>query len=64
MKTRALVARAARLYEERLGEIRAIIGHALGQLTAALERQEPEGIEAASHELTAVLDRFDQDFLV
>jgi molecular chaperone HscC len=64
MKTRALVARAARLYEERLGDIRAIIGHALGQLTAALERQEPEGIEAASHELTAVLDRFDQDFLV
>jgi molecular chaperone HscC len=64
MKTRALVARAARLYEERLGDTRAIIGHALGQLTAALERQEPEEIEAASNELTAVLDRFDQDFLV
>jgi len=64
MKTRALVARAARLYEERLGDIRAIIGHALGQLTAALDRQEPEEIEAASNELTAVLDRFDQDFLV
>jgi molecular chaperone HscC len=64
MKTRALVARAARLYEERLGDTRAIIGHALGQLTAALERQEPEEIEAASSTLTDVLDRFDQDFLV
>jgi molecular chaperone HscC len=64
MKTRALVARAARLYEERLGDTRAIIGHALGQLTAALERQEPEEIEAASCMLSDVLERFDQDFLV
>jgi molecular chaperone HscC len=64
MKTRALVARAARLYEERLGDTRAIIGHALGQLTAALERQEPEEIEAASSLLSDVLERFDQDFLV
>jgi len=64
MQTRALAARAARLYEERLGDTRAIIGHALGRLTAALDRQEPEEIETASDELTAVLDRFDQDFLV
>jgi len=64
MQTRALVARAARLYEERLGDTRATIGRSLGRLTAALERQEPEEIETASDELTAVLDEFDQDFLV
>jgi molecular chaperone HscC len=64
MKMRALVARAARLYEERLGDTRAVIGRALGQLTAALERQEPEEIEAASSALSALLDQFDQDFLV
>jgi len=64
MKMRALVARAARLYEERLGDTRAVIGRALGQLTAALDRQEPEEIEAASKALAALLDQFDQDFLL
>jgi molecular chaperone HscC len=64
MKMRALVARAQRLFEERLGDTRALIGHALGELNAALDRQEGEEIEAASRALTALLDRFDQDFLV
>jgi molecular chaperone HscC len=64
MKVRALVARAARLYEERLGDTRAMIGRSLGPLTAALERQEPEEIETASSALSALLDEFDQDFLV
>jgi molecular chaperone HscC len=64
MKMRALMARAARLYEERLGEIRAMIGRAIGGLTAALDRQEPEEIEAASDALSALLDEFDQDFLI
>src|ERR1700681_2655530 len=64
MKTRALMARAARLFEERLGDTRAMIGRALSQLTAALERQEPAEIEAAGSALSALLDEFDQDFLV
>jgi molecular chaperone HscC len=64
MKMRTLVARAARLYEERLGDTRAAIGRALGQLTAALDRQEPEEIEAASKALSALLDQYDQDFLL
>jgi molecular chaperone HscC len=64
MKMRTLVARAARLYEERLGDTRAVIGRALSQLTAALDRQEPEEIEAASNTLAALLDQFDQDFLL
>jgi hypothetical protein len=33
-------------------------------LTAALDRQEPEEIEAASDALSALLDEFDQDFLI
>jgi molecular chaperone HscC len=64
MKTRALVARAARLFEERLGDTRAVIGRALGRLEAALDRQEPEEIEAAGAALSALLDQLDQDFLV
>ncbi len=65
MKMRALVARAARLYEERLGDTRAVIGRALGQLTAALDRQEPEEIEAAGNACSQLLlDQFDQDFLL
>jgi molecular chaperone HscC len=64
MKMRALMARAARLYEERLGDIRAAIGRAIGRLTAALDRQEPEEIEAASNALSVLLEQFDQDFLL
>jgi hypothetical protein len=41
-----------------------MIGRSLGRLTAALERQEPEEIETASSALSALLDEFDQDFLV
>jgi molecular chaperone HscC len=64
MQTRALVARAARLYEERLGDTRAMIGRALGRLTASLERQKPDEIEAARLALSALLDELDQDFLL
>jgi molecular chaperone HscC len=64
MKTRALVARAARLFEERLGDTRAMIGRALGQFAAALERQRPEEIEAARLALATLLDELDQDFIL
>jgi molecular chaperone HscC len=64
LKTRALVARAARLYEERLGDTRAMVGRALGQLTASLERQKPDEIEAARLALSTLLDELDQDFLL
>ena len=64
LKTRTLIARAARLFEERLGDTRSRIGRALGALNVALERQEPEEIEAASHALTELLDELDQDFLL
>jgi molecular chaperone HscC len=64
LKARALVARATRLFEERLGDTRAVIGRALGALNAALERQQPEEIETASKALSALLDEFDKDFLL
>jgi molecular chaperone HscC len=64
MKTRALVARATRLFEERLGDTRAMIGRALGQLTVSLERQRPDEIEAAKLALSTLLDELDQDFLL
>jgi len=64
LKTRALVARATRLFEERLGDTRAVIGRALGAFNAAVERQEPEEIEAAGKALAALLDELDKDFLL
>jgi molecular chaperone HscC len=64
MKTRVLVARATRLFEERLGDARAMIGRALGQLTVSLERQRPDEIEAAKLALSTLLDELDQDFLL
>jgi molecular chaperone HscC len=64
MKTRALVARATRLFEQRLGDARAMIGRALGQLTVSLERQRPDEIEAAKLALSTLLDELDQDFLL
>jgi molecular chaperone HscC len=64
LKTRALVARATRLFEERLGDTRAVIGRALGAFNAALEGQDAEAIEAASKTLSALLDEFDKDFLL
>jgi molecular chaperone HscC len=64
MKTRALVARATRLFEERLGDTRAMIGRALGQLTVSLERQRPDEIGVAKLALSTLLDELDQDFLL
>jgi molecular chaperone HscC len=64
MANRALIARAERLYEERLGDTRATIGRALSILTAAIERQQPDEIEAARQALSTLLDDLDQNFFV
>jgi molecular chaperone HscC len=61
---RTLVARAERLYEERLGDTRAMIGEALGVFTVAVERQKPDDIERARKKLTALLEEFDRGFFV
>jgi molecular chaperone HscC len=64
MENRTLIARAERLYEERLGDTRASIGHALTALAAAIERQQPEEIERTRKSLAALLDDIDQNFFV
>ena len=46
-KMRALIARAERFFEERLGDTSAVIGHALAIFTAALDRQIPDAIREA-----------------
>ncbi len=61
---RTLIARAERLYEERLGNTRATIGEALGVFTVAVERQKPEEIERARKRLSDLLDEFDHGFFV
>ncbi len=64
MENRAIIARAERLFEERLGDTRSRIGHSLGVLTAAVERQQPDEIEEARKALNALLDEIDQNFFV
>src|SRR5262249_31744478 len=53
---RTLIARAERLFEERLGDDRAVIGDAVSMLTIALERQKPDEIEQARRKLAKLLD--------
>jgi molecular chaperone HscC len=64
MANRALIARAERLYEERLGDARAAIGRSLNVLTAAIERQHPDEVEEARKALSGLLDDIDQNFFV
>ena len=60
MAIRALLARAERLFEERLGDTRALIGSAIGALTIALEGQNPEDIQRTRETLTTLLDEIDE----
>jgi molecular chaperone HscC len=59
-----LLARAERLYEERLGDVRAVIGEAISAFSIALERQNAEEIEHARKKLTGMLDEFDRGFFL
>jgi molecular chaperone HscC len=61
---RTLIARAERLYEERLGDVRAMIGEAISGFSLALERQKPDEIEQARKKLSQMLDEFDRGFFV
>jgi molecular chaperone HscC len=64
MANRTLIARAERLFEERLGDTRAAVGRSLSVLTAAIERQQPDEIEDARKALSTLLDDIDQNFFV
>lgn len=59
----AVLARAERLYAERLGDERAQVAMRLDIFRAALERQDPREIDACRDDLLAWLDAVDQSFL-
>jgi molecular chaperone HscC len=61
---RTLIARAERLYEERLGDTRAMVGEAISVLAAAIERQKPDEIDRARKKLSDMLDELDRGFFV
>jgi molecular chaperone HscC len=60
----ALLARAERLYEERLGDTRRIIGDWLAAFLAALEAQDAEEIARARARLAQQLDSVDDEFFL
>jgi molecular chaperone HscC len=59
----AVIARAQRLYEEHLGEVRQDIGEELDLFTAAIERQDPEPIAMMRARLSQFLDSIDRSVL-
>ena len=61
-ENQALLARAERLYEERLGEERRAIGEAILQFRGLLEHQEPDEITAYREKFTRWLNDIDRSF--
>ena len=57
----ALLARAKRIYEQRLGAPRELIGQALVAFSSALEAQEPDNLRLAREALERVVERYDDD---
>ncbi len=62
-ENRALLERANRLYEQRLGDDREVINAVLGRFTTALDSQDPEKIREVGKMLKQVLDRLENDTL-
>lgn len=60
-ENRALMARAQRLYEEHLGEVREAVGQYIDEFIRVLERQEPDGLDDFRARLAAVLDQIESD---
>lgn len=56
-----LLARAERMYEASLGDLRDIIGQVLAQFEAVLDRQRPEEIDRARIEFSNTLDSLDRE---
>jgi molecular chaperone HscC len=61
---RALVTRAQRLFEQRLGATRQAIGDALTSFLSALDSQDPDRIRAAHDALRRLLDSHDDEFFL
>ncbi|HLZ03126.1 MAG TPA: molecular chaperone HscC [Bradyrhizobium sp.] len=64
VQNRALIARAERLFEERLGDDRAAIGDALARFVAALDRQNPEEIDRARRSFFDLIEAIDHSFFI
>ncbi len=64
LAVRTLLARAERLFEERLGEVRAAIGEAMEILMLALERQDPDEIGRARTDLAEMVAELDDTFFL
>src|SRR5579859_456844 len=64
VQNRALIARAERLFEERLGDDRAAIGDALARFVAALDRQKPEEIDRARRSFFDLIEAIDHSFFI
>lgn len=61
-ENQVLLARAKRLYEERLGHVRDLIGDALESFVAALNTQDDDRIRLARKSLEAIVERIDDGF--
>jgi molecular chaperone HscC len=61
-QNQAVMARAERLYEERLGEERQALAQVIDQFRAVLERQEPGEIETYRDKLSTWLDAIDRSY--
>ena len=59
---RTLLARAERLYTQRLGDERQAIGHRIAIFTAALNSQDERLIREAAQEMQEFLQHMDDDF--
>ena len=58
-ENRALLARAERLYEERLGDLRDYLGQLITQFEAILARQDPGEIEDAREKIAGILNEIE-----
>lgn len=61
-ENQALLARAKRLYEERLGEARDLVGDALASFVAALNTQDDDHIRLIRKSLESIVEHIDDGF--
>jgi molecular chaperone HscC len=63
-ENRAVLARAERLYAERLGDARAEVGQMIDHFRYLMDRQDPAAVQAFRREMSAWLDRADQSYFI
>jgi molecular chaperone HscC len=60
-ENRAVLARAERLYEERLGDLRDYLGQLITRFESILARQDPREIADARQNIAGILDEIEGD---